>query len=116
LILNPDKDQLSFVSCNHLSLWHIPEGNKKVRSLSTPNPLLGASVGENLLETADNWNSGDTLILQTSSKGDEHSESFLKEDAFLSAQSQSDKLLKKITIKIDSSKRNHAVISIHRIF
>jgi len=116
LLLNPDKDQLSFVSCSYRSLWHIAEGNKKVRVLSTPNPLLGAEAGATLLETADNWNSGDTLILQTSTKGEEVWTDLIGEDALLSAQAQADKLLKKISSKEDLSKRNSAVISIHRIF
>lgn len=116
LLLNPDKDQLSFVSCSGQSLWHIPEGSKKVRVLSTPNPLLGAEVGATLLETADNWHSGDTLILQSSAKGEEAWPDLVGEDSLLSAQAQADKLLKKITSKEDATKRTAAVISIHRIF
>ena len=114
LLLNPDKDQLNFISCSHKSLWHIPDGSKKVRVLSTPNLLLGESVSQSLLETADNWNSGDTLILQTSNKAEEFWPDLVGDDALLSAQAGSDKLLKKIATKVE--KRNHAVISIHRIF
>src|SRR3990167_878569 len=65
LLLNPDKDQLSFISCDYTSLWHIPEGSKKSRVLATPNPPLGLDPAATLLETADNWNSGDTLILRS---------------------------------------------------
>ncbi len=113
LLLNPDKDQLAFVSCGYRSLWHIPDGSKKVRTLSTPNPLLGAETGVTLLETADNWHSGDTLILQTSLKEDAN---WVEEDSLLSAQAQADKILKRIAIKEDPSKSTGAVISIHRIF
>jgi serine/threonine protein kinase len=64
LLLNPDKDQLIFVSCNHLSLWIIPEGSTKVRSVSTPNPPLGRESNPTWLETACNWTIGDQLVLQ----------------------------------------------------
>ncbi|MDE3045248.1 MAG: protein kinase [Verrucomicrobiota bacterium] len=106
LLLNSEKDNLTFVSCGYSSLWHIPEGSKKVRILSTPNPPLGSQPQINLLETADNWNSGDTLLLTTSSqKPDEL-------PLLLSPQPQAEQILEQIS----SPNRASAVLSIHRIF
>ncbi|MBS0626177.1 MAG: protein kinase [Verrucomicrobia bacterium] len=117
LILNPDKDQLSFISCNYTNLWHIPEGTKKPRILSTPNPALGAEPNASLLETADNWYSGDTLLLHSlgvaPAKGEEPQ---ISEHLLLSPQPQAEKILQKMTTKAPLSKRASAVLSIHRIF
>jgi hypothetical protein len=116
LLLNPDKDQLSFISCSYTNLWHIPDGSKKIRSLATPNPALGTDPTTTLLETADNWNSGDTLILHSLGlpKGEEPP---IEEYLLLSAQHQADKILEKLTTQRKAlPKRASAVLSIHRIF
>lgn len=112
LLLNPEKDLLSFVSCQYAPLWHIPEGSKKIRSLSTPNPLLGADPNATLLETADNWNSGDILILYPSRKPEEPLYDLIPEDFLLSAQHQAEQLLQ----RCETSKQPSAILSIHRIF
>lgn len=112
LLLNPDKDLLSFVSCGYSPLWHIPEGSKKIRSLSTPNPQLGADPNATLLETADNWHSGDTLILCPSRKAEEPPTDLSSEDFLLSAQHQAERMLQ----RYPQQKRPSAILSIHRIF
>lgn len=119
LFLNPDKDQLSFVSCNYSSLWHIAEGTKKIRSLTTPNPLLGSDPNVNLLETADNWNSGDVLVLHSQGISPKKGEdtSWISEHLLLSAQHQSEKILHKLTTSRSSlPKRASLVLTIQRIF
>jgi serine/threonine protein kinase len=121
LLLNPDKDQLSFVSCNYTSLWHIPEGSRKVRVLTTPNVSLGADPNAVLLETADNWNAGDSLILHSlgvaPQKGEEVPSASIAENALLSSQHQADKLLQKLVAgKAALPKRASAVLSIQRVF
>lgn len=118
LFLNPDKDQLSFISCSYTHLWHIPDGSKKVRALATPNPPLGADMAATLLETVDNWNSGDTLILHSAglslNKGEEAA---IAEHLLLSAQPQAEKVLETLASqKKAPPKRASAVLSIHRIF
>ena len=111
LLLNPEKDQLTFVSCGYSSLWHIPDGSKKVRILATPNQLLGADPNATLLETADNWNSSDTLILVSGAHKPD--DSFSYSDLLLSPQPQAEHILERLTT---SPKRASAVLSIHRIF
>lgn len=119
LLLNPDKDQLSFISCNYSSLWHVREGTKKIRNLTTPNPNLGADPNAALLETADNWNTRDTLLLCSQGVAPQKGEeiSWISEYLLLSAQHQSDKILQRLTAQRTAlPKRASAVLSIQRIF
>jgi len=112
LLLTPDKDQLSFISCHSSDLWHIPEGSQKVRPLATPNPALGASPSTTLLETADNWNAGDTLILH-SGLTSQQDPSWITDHLLLPPQPQADKILKTVQ---RSAKRAIIVLSLQRIF
>jgi serine/threonine protein kinase len=118
LILAPDKDQLTFISCKYTALAHIADGSETIRTLATPNQALGESPTTTLLETANNWSSGDTLILHslgiTPNKGEEK---WMKEHLLLSAQNQADKMLHSLTSQQKTlPKRASAVLSIHRIF
>lgn len=63
LLLNPEKDQLSYLSCQSSPLGHIAEGSAQIRTIATSNPALGQDKTVTFLETSDNWNVGDTLIL-----------------------------------------------------
>ncbi|HEX2583043.1 MAG TPA: protein kinase [Chlamydiales bacterium] len=114
LLLNPDKDTLSFVSCDFCKLIAIAEGSKKPRILSTPNPLLGADPNATILETADNWHSGDTLLLTTFCKSEEMPN---EEELLLSPQPQAERFLHRLsTQKATPTKRQSVVLSLHRIF
>ncbi len=117
LLLSPERDRLSFVSCSHAQLWHIPEGSQKVRILSTPNPPLGADPNATLLETADNWNSGDTLILHTPFKNEDAQLSWLSDLLLLSPQTQAERILHHMSAqRAGTTKRASAVLSIQRLF
>jgi hypothetical protein len=117
LLLSPERDQLSFVSCSYSSLWHIPEGSKKVRLLSTPNPPLGADSNATLLETADNWNSGDTLILHSHLKHEESHAAWLTDHLLLSPQPLAERVLHHLAAQRPTpAKRASAVLSLHRLF
>ncbi len=117
LLLNPDKDQLAFVSCQAGPLLHIPGGSQKPRVLTTPNPALGAEAGASLLETADNWNAGDVLWLSSTQirlpKGDEPLDKGL---LALSPQSQAEQLMERATGGKPSAARSSTLLTIHRIF
>jgi eukaryotic-like serine/threonine-protein kinase len=118
LILDPDKDQLSYISCKYTDLAHIAEGSAAIRTLSTPNPSLGSDPTTAFLETTDNWNSGDTLILHSlgitpAKEGNQ----WIKEHLLLSAQNQAEKILQSLTSQQKTlPKRASAVLSLHRIF
>lgn len=114
LLLNPEKDQLSFVSCHHSQLWHIPEGSRKARSLSTPNPPLGTDPHVALLQTADNWNSGDSLILHSPSVQAEIGP-WIAEHLLFSPEHQAKQLLDFLTAK-QPNRAAGAAIAIQRIF
>jgi len=118
LILNPERDQLSFISCHASNLWRIPEGSKKIRILTTPNPSLGTNLNTNLLETADNWNSGDLLVIHSApGQKEEPPGSWIEEYLLLSPQPQAEKILHFLAARnVSNPKRSSAVIAIHRIF
>lgn len=115
LILNPEADQLNFISCKHSNLWHLPNESKKVRTLATPNPALGVEPSAVLLETTDNWNAGDLLIMH--SMGVEGEPSWMGEEALLSMQPQAESILQKMSFERKGlPKRASAVLCIQRIF
>ena len=53
LLLDPDNDQLSFISCGDGSLLHLPRNVK----LSSQNKILGLDPQAVFSEITDNWNS-----------------------------------------------------------
>ncbi len=119
LLLNPEKDLLTFISCNYSSLWHVAEGSAKVRTLSTPNPSLGLDPNATFFETADNWNSGDSLILHSLfiTVPKKEPGPWISEYLSLSPQHQAEKILRHMTSQSPSiPKRASAVLSIQRIF
>jgi hypothetical protein len=65
LFLNPDRDQLSYISCGYSPLFLLSENSRVPRTLTTPNAPLGADPNAPILQTADNWYSGDLLLLHT---------------------------------------------------
>ncbi len=117
LLLNPDKDQLSFISCNSSSLWHIADGTDKVRALSTPNPPLGSDPNATFFETAVNWSSGDSLILHSLGNSVKEPGVWIQDYLPLSPQPQAEKILHHmVRDRAANSKRASLVLSIQRIF
>lgn len=109
LLLNFEKDQLTFVSCSAHPLLHIPEESAAIRTLSTPNPPLGESPTISLLETIDGWETGDLLILHAASQK-EIPESFLADARLLAPQPQAELLLQKM-----NGKKEGLVVTISRL-
>jgi serine phosphatase RsbU (regulator of sigma subunit) len=108
LLLSPDRDQLSFISCGYSQLLQIPEKGHIVRALATPNPALGSDPNVSLLETANNWHAGDRLIFPSYSmisKGE-----VTEEYRLLSPQHLAEKGLEKVA----SSQRSAIALGIHR--
>lgn len=126
LLLDPMQDVVTYISCGYGPLLHIPQGQTKARPLSCENDLLGSSLTTEFSETVDNWNAGDILILHTlafppdaASKDKTFLEQALSEalteNLLLSAQRQSEAVLKKflsITTLVPYPK---AMIGIQRI-
>lgn len=63
LLLDGEKEQLIFLSLGGSQLIHLPFESTAARLLATPNPELGTAREIPFLETVDNWNEKDTLIL-----------------------------------------------------
>jgi len=113
LTLNAENNLVSFISCGSTPLWHIPKMSTQIHILQSPNPPLGSSATTSFLESRDNWNEGDTLILH--SLGLKAPETPNLDDILpLRAQSQADKVLEKLSN--GQVKRGTATLTIQRPF
>jgi eukaryotic-like serine/threonine-protein kinase len=126
LILDPSRDQLSFLSCGMGDLFHLSLPTRTPRILSTSNSALGSPLPGEPSMTTDNWNVGDSLILHTLSARFSPDESLeeeppllaeaVSESAFLSAQSQAESILKKMASQTPLlQKHPHAILTIQRL-
>ncbi len=102
LTLDPENDQLSFISCGDGNLLHLPRNVK----LAAQNKILGLDPQAVFAETTDNWNVGDRLLLIPQ---DILESELLVETALLSPQRQTDSLSKAL------QKKPKALIAIERL-
>lgn len=128
VLLDPLRDLVDFVSCGFDDLLHIPQGQTSVRKLTCQNELLGVSPTTEFSETVDNWNAGDTLLMHSLRLSEEASpqqqellantlNEATTENILLSAQRQSEAILKKVTASSAASAAIYprALFSIQRI-
>ncbi|MBN1914488.1 MAG: protein kinase [Parachlamydiales bacterium] len=119
LLLNPEKNQLSYVSCGHNDLWHIPVHTEKIINLRTPNQKLGHDLNSTLVETANNWHVGDILILPSLAVTHENNEENFKQLLLKNLRYSPRQQAKKIMQGVKSSPfagRNSTVLCIQRAF
>jgi serine/threonine protein kinase len=107
LLLDPLRDQLSYLACGMGNLFHIAQESQEPRILSSQNPCLGKNAYAAFAETTDNWNPGDTLLFHSLEAGKAPLESqlllSLSDNVDLSAQSQAEAILKKAVAAPDFS-------------
>jgi len=128
LLLDPFRDQMTFISCGLDDLMHIPQGSTKARKLSSQNMLLGVDALTEFSEISDNWNEGDTIVfssLDISMAGkmrpsfplEEPLMEAIEEHILLSPQRQAESILKRVSAAPDFSLQRSpkAVITIQRI-
>ncbi len=65
LIINPQLNQLSYISCGYGNLWLIKSGETTPHKISTQNKVLGFAQETEFIEVNEAWNIGDVLILNT---------------------------------------------------
>lgn len=96
LILNPKKDELSFLGCGLGGLIHVPSATHTPRKLSSQNSVIGHDLNAEFFTVTNNWEIGDILTIHSL---DPILESplieALSENLFLSAQGQAEAILKK---------------------
>jgi len=115
LLLSPHLDELQFLSCGMGRLLHLSSRHPQPRQLHNSNPPLGSDPRTEWDITVDGWDIGDILIFHTfPSSSDQVLQETLDTIALQSPQSQADTLIKKAAPLL-SEKKNHTVISIHRI-
>jgi len=118
LILSPQRDELSFLSCGLGNILHVSPGHMMPRSLGNQNPPLGSPIRGDFELTVDNWNIGDILIFHSLDPSiDQILQEALKENFFLSPQGQADALLKKVASQpvFAQDKKPQVLFSLHRI-
>lgn len=104
LLLDPIRDELSFISCGGSSLWHLRPGSTP-RQLSSENPLLSERPGLEFSEVKDTWSEGDTIFLPSfclldPTQRQQLENEFLKEISghiLLSPQNQAESVLKRVS-------------------
>lgn len=109
LILNPNNQQLRYISCGFGPLWQMQSGSTKVTKLSADNIALGITEETEFVEITSNWTIGDRLLIHTyktlsnekeaSSAADNKEQELqtaLLETLFLSPQRQVEAILRKI--------------------
>ena len=118
----PQEDQFSYISCGFESLLHLPAESSSIRFLNNNNPLLGQDPNHQFLETTDNLNEGDLLLLHTfDMKNPKTFENELQTILFqnlqLSAQNQAEKVLEELskTLKLSPDTSAKAILCIQRI-
>ncbi len=102
LLLDPNNDQLSFISCGEGCLLHLPRNIK----LTSQNKILGTDPQATFAEITDNWNVGDRLIFAPQ---DILASELLLETSLLSPQRQTESLAKAL------QKKPKALIAIERL-
>lgn len=108
LVLDAEKDQLVFISCQGPDLSHISEGTGEERIFKTSNPRLGAEPNATFVEVVDNWRASDTLLLHNVKM-----EKPFGDARLLSAQHQAEKILEKSSL---SFSRTALALCLQRIF
>jgi serine/threonine protein kinase len=109
VLLDPLRDLATYVSCGFDALLHISQGQTTPRKLTSQNDLLGTSLTTEFSETTDNWNPGDLLFLHSLALNSESSpeeklqldvalNEAISENILLSAQRQSEAILKKVSL------------------
>lgn len=119
LMLDPKEDQLSFVSCGSSSLFHLAEGTKKTRVLTTENGPIGETSSMSIVDCSDNWRVNDTLMLCSTAIEKtakmELLDQTIVESAGYPAQNQAEKILKTATKQNSITlKQPLAVLTIQR--
>lgn len=112
LLLQPDQNALSFLSCGPGTLLHIPFDGAKPRLLKIPDsPFLGAVPNPPSLHVEENWTLGSTLILSSIEQDLEHA----PENPLLSAQILAQEALNKLLTSPIHPSRGGIAISLRRL-
>lgn len=65
LVLNPNVNQLSYISCGYGNLWKIKSGSNASVKITALNPPVGTSPDTEFIEKTELWEVGDCLIFNT---------------------------------------------------
>lgn len=115
LILDPNRDELQFLSCGLGSLFHLSSASATPRKLQNTNPPLGSDSRNEWDITIDGWNVGDILMFHTlPTSSDPLIQETLQQISLQSPQSQADTVIKRAAPSL-TDKKPLITLSLHRI-
>ncbi len=85
LVLNPQNNELRYISCGYGNLWHITGEKSEVEKIATQNPPLGVAQESEFAEVSAKWEIGDTLVINTFAVPEAMSPNEFSEQAFKQA-------------------------------
>lgn len=125
LVLNPQANELHYISCGQGNLWLIKSEETVPKKIFTNNPSLGIALKPEFVEVAHPWHVGDTLIFNTFATPHASSPAEFSEELFVQAlqdnvnrspQKQVEAILRKVSASANKllNDRSIFLISIHR--
>jgi serine/threonine protein kinase len=126
LLLDSTREEMIYVPCGSCSLIHIGTTSSEPRYLSADNPPLGKEERVSFLETVDNWEVGDLLLLHSfppfaSPDSSEEEKKLFSElveaHQTLSMKSQAEAILKKTIPLLSQQQQNlpHVLLEMQRL-
>lgn len=128
LIVRPQKNELSYISCGHGNLWYIQEGVGTPVKIQVENIPLGVSKDVEFKEVVHPWNIGDLLVLNTflTASTPENEQEEIPEEVFEKAlleymgnppQKQIEGVLRRIKLALPKLLSEHSIslISLQRV-
>ena len=82
LLLNPDENRLSLLSCGSKSVLHLLKEQKQLHRLETTNAPLGQEKNPSLNLVSDQWNPKDLLLLHSAAVSTPLEEKWLEPESF----------------------------------
>lgn len=97
LVIDPQHNQLRYVSCGKGNLWQIKHDSNKAKKIENKNRPLGTAHDVVFVEIAEEWSEGDVLIFNTFDEvSEEVFEKSLEDSTKLPPQKQVEAILRKM--------------------
>lgn len=109
LVLDPNTNELRYLSCGYGNLWHMTKDGKTPQKIATKNPALGQSQETEFTEVTLPFNVGDTVVLHTLQFSEELFEKALLDNLDKPPQKQVESILRKIRIATPQKAQDRSI-------